>query len=136
MFILCQETAAEAGFWPGEPQLSHGEAGEIELAAERAAEQLGLESVYREAVAFGTGPIASGLAKINEKTGLLRNGRSACICGRTGISESSFEGSVIAVVWAVQSCSSIRGASRSTNKRTRSLVPLELAPRLNPASAQ
>lgn len=83
VFILCQETAAEAGFWPGEAQLSHGEAAEIELAAERAADQLGLQSVYREAVAFGSGPIASGLAKINQKTGMLRNGRSACICGRT-----------------------------------------------------
>lgn len=83
VFILCQETAAETGFWPGEAQLSHGEAGEIELAAERAADHLGLRSVYREAVAFGTGSIATGLAKINEKTGLLRNGRSACICGRT-----------------------------------------------------
>src|SRR5690242_525156 len=30
VFILCQETAAETGSWPGEAQLSHGEAGEIE----------------------------------------------------------------------------------------------------------
>jgi hypothetical protein len=79
-FILCQETATETGFWPSE---SHGEGGEVELAAERAADQLGLLSVYREAVAFGTGLIASGLTKINKKTGLLRNGRSACICGRS-----------------------------------------------------
>jgi hypothetical protein len=82
-FILCQETATETGFWPSEAQLSHGEGGEVELAAERAADQLGLLSVYREAVAFGTGLIASGLTKINKKTGLLRNGRSACICGRS-----------------------------------------------------
>ncbi|MCK1465879.1 E2 domain-containing protein [Bradyrhizobium sp. CW10] len=82
-FALWQETAAETGFWPSEAQLSHGEAGEIELAAERAADHLGLQSAYREAVAFGTGPIASSLAKINDKSRLLRNGRSACICGRT-----------------------------------------------------
>jgi hypothetical protein len=82
-FILCQETATETGFWPSEAQLSHGEGGEVELAAERAADQLGLLSAYREAVAFDTGPIASGLAKINPKTGLLRNGRSACICGHS-----------------------------------------------------
>jgi hypothetical protein len=82
-FILCQETATETGFWPSEAQLSHGEGGEVELAAERAADQLGLLSVYREAVAFGTGLIASGVARINEKTRLLRNGRSACICGRS-----------------------------------------------------
>jgi hypothetical protein len=82
-FILCQETATETGFWPNEAQLSHGEGGEVELAAERAADQLGLLSVYREAVAYGTGFIASGVTKINKKTGLLRNGRSACICGRS-----------------------------------------------------
>jgi hypothetical protein len=82
-FILCQETATETGLWPSEAQLSHGEAGDVELAAERAAEQTGLLSAYRETVAFDTGPIVSGLAKINQTTGLLRNGRSRCICGRT-----------------------------------------------------
>jgi hypothetical protein len=82
-FALCQETAAETGFWPSEAQLSHGEAGEVELAAENAADQLGLRAVYREAVAFDTGLIASGLHKINAKTGMLRNGRNACVCGRT-----------------------------------------------------
>jgi len=83
VFILCQETATETGFWPGEAQLSHGDAGEVELAAERAAEQVGLFPAYRDAVVFDTGPVASGLAKINKKTGLLRNGRNACICGRS-----------------------------------------------------
>ncbi len=82
-FALCQETAAETGFWPSEAQLSHGEAGEAELAAENAADQLGVRAVYREAVAFDTGLIASGLSKVDAKTGMLRNGRSACVCGRT-----------------------------------------------------
>jgi hypothetical protein len=82
-FALCQETAAETGFWPSEAQLSHGGAGEVELAAEDAADQLGLRAVYREAVAFDTGLIASGLRKIAARTGTLRNGRSACVCGRT-----------------------------------------------------
>ncbi|MGL9623677.1 hypothetical protein QRQ56_37565 [Bradyrhizobium sp. U531] len=81
-FALCQETAEETGFWPNEAQLSHGEAGEVELAAENAADQLGLRAIYREAVAFDTGLIASGLRKIAPKTGALRNGRSACVCGR------------------------------------------------------
>jgi hypothetical protein len=81
-FALCQETAEETGFWPNEAQLSHGAAGEVELAAEDAADQLGLRAVYREALAFDTGLIASGLRKINAKTGALRNGRSACVCGR------------------------------------------------------
>jgi hypothetical protein len=82
-FALCQETAAETGFWPSEAQLSHGEAGEVELAAENAADQLGLRAAYREAVAFDTGLIASGLSKVDAQTGMLRNGRSACVCGRT-----------------------------------------------------
>jgi hypothetical protein len=82
-FALWQETAAETGFWPSEAQLSHGEAGEMELAGEDAADQLGLRAVYREAVAFDTGFIATGVSRINAKTGMLRNGRSACICGRT-----------------------------------------------------
>lgn len=82
-FALWQETAEETGFWPSEAQLSHGEAGEMELAAENAADQLGLRAAYREAVEFDTGPIAAGVGRINDKTGMLRNGRSACICGRT-----------------------------------------------------
>lgn len=82
-FALWQETAAETGFWPAEAQLSHGEAGEVELLAEKAAEDLNLLTVYREAVAFDTGLIASAVPKVNAKTSKLRNGRSACICGRT-----------------------------------------------------
>ena len=81
-FLLCQETAAESGLWPHNAQISHGEAGEIELLAERAATEIGLRSAYREAVEFDTGLIASGIEKINEATRILRNGRSACICGR------------------------------------------------------
>ena len=82
-FILCQETAAETGLWPSEAQLSHGDGGELEIAAERAAEKLGLGSSYRDAVVFNAGPIASSLVKIDPKTGKLRNGRSACLCGQT-----------------------------------------------------
>jgi hypothetical protein len=82
-FALWQETATETGFWPSEAQLSHGEAAEWELAAEKAADQLGLRSAYREAVAFDTGIIASAVRKISSKTGVLRNGRNSCICGRT-----------------------------------------------------
>jgi hypothetical protein len=82
-FVLCQETAEETGHWPGQAQLSHGEAGEIELEGEQASRELGLLKVFREAVAFGSGSIATALVKIDPKTGLLRNGRNACICGRT-----------------------------------------------------
>lgn len=82
-FALCQETAQETGYWPSEAQLSHGQAGDAELAAESAAHQLGLSSAYREAVAFDSGTIAAGLSKIDASSGLLRNGRSACVCGRT-----------------------------------------------------
>jgi hypothetical protein len=82
-FLLCQETAAESGLWPAGSQISHGEAGDIELRAEGEASRLGLLQVYREAVEFDIGPIAAGVSKINKATGLLRNGRSACLCGRT-----------------------------------------------------
>lgn len=82
-FLLCQETAAESGLWPSGAQISHGEAGEIELRAESAAVGLGLLAAYRDAVAFDIGPIAAGVSKINKATGLLRNGRGACLCGRT-----------------------------------------------------
>ena len=81
-FILLQETAAETGLWPSRAQLSHGDGADIELAAEVAAEQIGVLEVYREAVAFNTGPIVVALAKINQTSGLLRNGRSRCLCGR------------------------------------------------------
>jgi hypothetical protein len=82
-FILWQETATETGLWPSEAQLSHGDGGEVELAAEIAAGQIGVLASYREAVAFNTGPIVAALAKINHASGLLRNGRSRCLCGRT-----------------------------------------------------
>jgi hypothetical protein len=36
-FLHCQETAAESGLWPAGTQISHGEAGDIELRAESAA---------------------------------------------------------------------------------------------------
>jgi hypothetical protein len=81
-FILLQETAAETGLWPSRAQLSHGDGADIELAAEAAAEQIGVLESYREAVAFNTGPIVVALAKINQTSGLLRNGRSRCLCGR------------------------------------------------------
>ena len=82
-FILLQETATETGCWPSGAQLSHGDGADVELAAEVAAEQIGALESYREAVAFNTGPIVAALAKINLASGLLRNGRSRCLCGRT-----------------------------------------------------
>lgn len=82
-FALWQETAAEVGFWPREAQLSHGEAGDVELVAESAASEIGLRDDYRDAVAFDAGLVAAGVRKVNTVTGLIRNGRNACICGRT-----------------------------------------------------
>jgi hypothetical protein len=81
-FLLWLETAAESGLWPAEAQISHGVAGETELSAERAANEIGVYSAYREAVEFDAGLIAASLSKINQATGLLRNGRSRCVCGR------------------------------------------------------
>lgn len=81
-FLLCQETAAEVGLWPSGAQLSHGDAGDIELLAERAAAEAGAGAAYRGAVEFDIGPIAAGLSKINKASGRLMNGRSSCLCGR------------------------------------------------------
>ncbi|MCS3695032.1 hypothetical protein ABIF07_000230 [Bradyrhizobium elkanii] len=81
-FLLCQETATETGLWPSGAQLSHGDAGDVELLAEQAAAEAGAGAAYRDAVEFDIGPIAAGLSKVNKATGRLRNGRSSCLCGR------------------------------------------------------
>jgi hypothetical protein len=82
LFLLCQETAHETGQWPPGAELSHDVAGEIEERAEEIARSIGRLDDYRNAVRFNTGPIVEGLIKINRSTRQLRNGRSACVCGR------------------------------------------------------
>jgi hypothetical protein len=76
-----------------------------------------LRALYREAVAFDTGLIASGVAKINTKTGLLRNGRSACTSAGAPIGKDGYYSEEIAIAAdsAARSSSSIAAASRSMN---------------------
>ena len=116
-FALCQETAAETGFWPSEAQLSHGEAGEVELAAENAADQLGLRTVYREAVAFDIGLIASGVeARSTRRPEYCETGAARVSAGvLTGADLSCSDEIVIVAGSAVLSCSNIGGASWSTD---------------------
>jgi hypothetical protein len=82
VFLLCQEVASSTGEWPEGMQISHGDAGEIELEAEEVAESLGLRAIYEEAVRYGTGPIAYFAKRV--RAGRLLNGRAACVCGRLG----------------------------------------------------
>jgi hypothetical protein len=82
VFLLCQETAEETGVWPKALQISHGEAGELELEAEEVAESLGLLDAYREAVRYNGGMIARYLRRVRAGTYRLFNGRAACVCGR------------------------------------------------------
>jgi hypothetical protein len=82
VFLTCQDTAQETGRWPDFAQLSHGEAGEIEVEAEIVANSLDRLADFRRAVRFDAGPIALGLSKVNKSNGQLLNGRAACLCGR------------------------------------------------------
>jgi hypothetical protein len=81
LFLVCQDTASETGAWPDYAQMSHGAAGEIEARAEQVAQSIGKLDEFRLAVRFNAGPIAACLHKVRS-TGRLRNGRSACLCGR------------------------------------------------------
>jgi hypothetical protein len=80
-FLLCQDTASETGVWPDYAQMSHGDAGEIEAKAEQIAKSIGRLGDFHRAVRSDDGPIAACLDKVRT-TGKLRNGRSACLCGR------------------------------------------------------
>lgn len=82
VFLTCQETAHETGWWPNSLQLSHGRAGVTEVEAERIAESLGLLDEYRSAVRDDRGIISEGLRKVRPHTSRLVNGRRPCICGR------------------------------------------------------
>jgi hypothetical protein len=82
LFLTCQDTAHETKTWPPKIEISHGVAGEIEISAEKVAEELGLLAEYQLAVREDQGPIAEALQKIRKSTGKLRNGKAACVCER------------------------------------------------------
>lgn len=85
VFLTCQDTANETGQWPKHLQLSHGEPAALtELEAEKLAAELGLLDEYKNAVYYGTGPIARYATRIDEKSGRVRNRQHRCVCGRKG----------------------------------------------------
>ena len=83
VFLTSQETAHETGEWPPMLQISHGDAAEIQLKAEALASRIGRLEDYRNAIAFGIGPIARYANEVSAVTGRLRNGSAECVCGRT-----------------------------------------------------
>jgi hypothetical protein len=85
LFLSCQESAANTGRWPPHAQVSHGDAAEIQLAAEQLAETLGLRDEYANAVEFGSGRIAGDVVQFNAARNVLRNGPVSCTCERAGM---------------------------------------------------
>ena len=77
-FLDCQAFAAKHRRWPPEKGLSHGNAAHYQLAAERAADQLGLLQQYRDAVDHETGWLADPLPRVTRELDRLINGRAAC----------------------------------------------------------
>jgi hypothetical protein len=82
VFLVCQETAHESGYWPSYAELSHGTAGEYQRRAEEIAEELSVSERYRDAVYSNAGPIATVAHRIDPSTLRPRNGRALCVCGR------------------------------------------------------
>jgi hypothetical protein len=84
VFLTCQETAHETRSWPDYAQLSHGDdAAEIQIDAEELAWKLGLYDEYKETLRGNSGTIAALARRVDPNTMHLRNGRSACACGRS-----------------------------------------------------
>jgi hypothetical protein len=84
VFLTCQETAHETRTWPDYAQLSHGnEAAEIQLDAEDVARELGLHEEYKDTLRGNEGAITVMARRVDLKTMHLRNGRAACVCGRS-----------------------------------------------------
>lgn len=84
VFLTCQETAHEARTWPEYAQMSHGnEAAEIQIEAEDLARQFGLVDEFYDAMWRREGLIAFVAQRIEPQTMHPRNGRAACVCGRT-----------------------------------------------------
>lgn len=82
VFLLCQETAINRGVWPPGMELSHGRAGEVQVAAENIALQRGLLNDYKLALR-NAGPVYWGLKLLRRRDAgklPLVNGRSECIC--------------------------------------------------------
>lgn len=83
VFLNCQETAEESGRWPPILQVSHGDAANIQVAAEELAERIDRKAEYENAVAYDEGPIAELCKQISRITGRLPKPRMPCVCGYT-----------------------------------------------------
>jgi hypothetical protein len=83
VFLNCQETAEVSGRWPPLLQVSHGEAADFQVAAEKMAERMGKKTEYENAVAFDEGPIAELSKQVSKITGRLPQPRMPCFCGYT-----------------------------------------------------
>ncbi len=83
LFLLCQEASLGPRKWPAWAQLSHGEAGEIEVFAESVAARLDKLNEFQTAVRHDSGPLIAALSLLRPETRVLRNGRARCVCGRS-----------------------------------------------------
>jgi hypothetical protein len=83
LFLLCQDTAANTGYWPVYAALSHGDAGKFQMDAEAAAGQLNMLSAVRLGMQ-GIGWIADNVWQVSDDCRRLLNSRMPCICGRIG----------------------------------------------------
>ena len=81
VFLACQETAEEMHEWPAAFELSHGDAGEVQLVAEQLAHRLGRTSEYRAVMKAQSGPIAELASNVNSRTGRPEASGDPCTCG-------------------------------------------------------
>lgn len=79
-FLCCQETAASTRAWPKWAQLSHGDAGDIQLSAEFVADRIGMRAEYDAAVQYNLGHVAKNVANFDTARNVLRKARPDCIC--------------------------------------------------------
>lgn len=79
VFLECQEVAHNTGRWPLHIQLSHGEAGAIQLQAEEIAKTLNRTNELEGSILFNSGVIAKAARQLIFG---VRHSRAECLCGR------------------------------------------------------
>lgn len=80
LFLSCQEAAQRNGVWPPSFQLSHGDAGEVQVVAELLATRLGLKDEYTSAVELGSGRIATDAKNFETARNVYSADRFFCSC--------------------------------------------------------
>jgi hypothetical protein len=88
LYLSCQEAAKATGFWPSSAQLSHGDAAELQIAAEQLATALGREEDYKCAMQYDRGMLFVDVVNYETARNALRNGRVVCHCQTPGMSAS------------------------------------------------